>query len=611
MSDNEEIIPKKRRKGVKGVKYKSEIIKECRVKGLNYKNWKDEVVVLTKKGEDCLCTMKCFERVNSTDRDEINDRFYSLNTKNEQDSYLQSLITLHKIARRRPMDGVNPKPKSYSYTYRVSCSSGAYSVCKKAFASIHGISENRIRRLYNLLSQGKSPIDMRGKQRPGNAKSDQVILMVCNHIESFPIKSSHYSNRIVKYLSERLNVKLMHKLFLEKYPDMVNEVKYNFYYKVYKERYGFSFGRPQIDTCVTCEELGVKIKSVRLNDRAKRCAAAEKIVHIRRAKKFFKKLDEVKKTVKNCDDSAAICLDYMQNLELPHIPVQDVFYLRQLTVNVLSMHDLKTGKTNIYVYHEGMAKKGPNEVVSFLNEYVESLPKEITKLYVFSDGCGGQVKNNTVVRYLLSLTDRKRFSEINQFFPVRGHSYLPCDRDFSVIKRKIKTVDRTYTLHEYVEQIITSSDKMNFMVTVPQTEDIYDFKSWWKPFYKKRTISESSRGRHVPKDQKVHFNISNFRHLTYNSQEKGTVYTREFIDCVVEHKFCLSSSVESPSAPPGKAYPSGKVPINVKKMLDLKKIAECLPHDEDIQEFWKEIYEWPTHQGNDENETLQNEDFDD
>lgn len=602
MSDADEDIPKKRRKGVKAVKYKSEVIKESRVKGINYTNWKGNDVFLTKKGEDCLCTMKCFERVSAGDRNEINDRFYSLNTKNEQDSYLQSLITLHQVARRRPMECINQKPKSYSYTYRVSCSTGSYSVCKKAFAAIHGITENRIRRLYTLLSQGKSPIDMRGKQRPGNAKSDQLIRTICDHIESFPVKVSRYSNRVVKYLSERLNVKLMHKLFLEKYPSLVSEVKYNFYYKIYREKYGFQFGRPQIDTCITCEELGVKIRSVRLNDTAKRVAAAEKIAHVRRAKKFFKKLEEVKQIVKNSNDSAAICMDFMQNLELPHIPIQDVFYLRQLTVNVLSIHDLKTGKANIYVYHEGMAKKGSNEVVTFLNDYVESLPEEIKNLYVFTDGCGGQGKNNTVVRYLLSLTDKKRFSKIEEFFPVRGHSYLPCDRDFSVIKRKVKTLDRTYTLHDYVEQIITSSDKMNFMVTIPQTEDIYDFKSWWKPYYKRNTLSESSKGRHVPKDQKVNFNISNFRHFTYNSLEKGTVLTRQFIDCVVVHKFCLSSGLVRPIEPPKKAYPSGKVPINLKKIADLKKIASSIPHDEEIQEFWREIFEWPTHQGLQEEE---------
>lgn len=52
-----------------------------------------------------------------------------------------------------------------------------------------------------------------------------------------------------------------------------------------------------------------------------------------------------------------ICVDYMQNLMLPLIPIQDTFYLHQLTVNVFNIHHLKTGKSFLYLYHEGLGKK--------------------------------------------------------------------------------------------------------------------------------------------------------------------------------------------------------------------------------------------------------------
>ena len=63
-------------------------------------------------------------------------------------------------------------------------------------------------------------------------------------------------------------------------------IKYEYYNKVFKENFDLKFGRPQVDTCCVCEQLTIKLKNKDLNDAAKRVAAAELIVHKRRAKKF-------------------------------------------------------------------------------------------------------------------------------------------------------------------------------------------------------------------------------------------------------------------------------------------------------------------------------------
>ncbi|KAJ4429296.1 hypothetical protein ANN_26300 [Periplaneta americana] len=51
----------------------------------------------------------------------------------------------------------------------------------------------------------------------------------------------------------------------------------------------------------------------------------------------------------------------MQNMPLPHLPVQDVFYLRQLRVYWFGIHNLKTDDSKFFIYHEREAKKGANE----------------------------------------------------------------------------------------------------------------------------------------------------------------------------------------------------------------------------------------------------------
>lgn len=127
----------------------------------------------------------------------------------------------------------------------------------------------------------------------------------------------------------------------------------------------------------------VKIKSKSLNENAKKTYSAEFMIHKRRANKFFNKMKEITKKCKEENDVLGVCFDFMQNLQLPQIPVQEVFYLRQLTVNVFNIHNLANNKGKFYIYHEGTAKKSPDEVCSFLLDYInENVPSNIKKLYL-------------------------------------------------------------------------------------------------------------------------------------------------------------------------------------------------------------------------------------
>ena len=113
----------------------------------------------------------------------------------------------------------------------------------------------------------------------------------------------------------------MHYLFKKQFPD--SKVNYYYYYYTYfKQNFSLRFGRPQVDVCSKCEELGVKIKSSILAENVKRAAVCEKVLHINRANKFYSKLKEIENECKKNEFSYGIVIDFMQNLPLPHIPVQ-------------------------------------------------------------------------------------------------------------------------------------------------------------------------------------------------------------------------------------------------------------------------------------------------
>ena len=282
----------------------------------------------------------------------------------------------------------------------------------------------------------------------------------------------------------------------------------------------------------------------------------------------------------------------MQNIPLPIIPVQETFHLRQLSVNLFSIHNVKCNKVHVYVYHEGTARKSPDEVCSFVYNYLLSAPPQFTEVHVYLDNCGGRNKNHALNRVFLALTDTGRFDRIEQYYPIRGHSYLPFDRDFAVMKRKLERYDRVYTVHQITELIITFSITGKFTVKEVATEDIIDFQKWWPTFYKKSCISEETRGKKVPAKDKISFGISSLMHFTYGTSLSVTV-CRPFIDGLMVQTYKMLQVVDRiVEFPQNVCYPLGNVSIKRVKLQDIRKLMQYVP--DEFSGFYDELMSWPT-----------------
>lgn len=602
-------VPSKRKKGVSNeAKYKRNVIKTAKVKGQAYTSYSGKHVdQRVQECFNCRCAVKCYAKLTDETKSDIWNNFYSFENKNVQDTYLQGLIEKRQAKRRRSKkkdldlsedddqmatdDEKVSRPtkmKTNFFTYYLKIDGELQVVCKNTFMKVHDITAKRVRRLCMLLVAGKSPVDLRGKMRSCNAIKGEVCIKIHEHISKFEAKKTHYGGKPKEYLDARLNVKIMHNMFLESYPEC-NSVTYSFYRKYFLENFSLTFGRPQVDVCSTCERFSSKMRDQSLSDNTKRGVAAEQIIHKRRAKKFYTALKDA--SVNKDDDTVAIAFDYMQNQPLPHIPVQEVFYLRQLWVNIFCIHNLKTNDANLYLYHEGQAHKSPDEVCSFLLKYIQTLPNTVKKLLVFSDGTGGQNKNHAVTRFLLSLCDTGRFESITHYFPVRGHSFMPCDRDFGSIKRVMRKTDRIFTIDQYGELFKRSSTRDRFTICHIQTDDILSFKSWWPTYYKKLVISDETSGRGIRREDRIAFKISSFRQFNYDSTKKGKIVAAEHIGGLITNTFSLAKTDNQPILPSRKAYPESRVPINHKKIADLNKLTPYLCGYED---FYNQILSWPT-----------------
>lgn len=584
----------KRKKGVRNTHcYKHEVQKRQRLHGQQYVSTSTGNTIPAKSNTvSCSCKLKCTDNFSPDEKKHLLEYLYDGKSKNEQDAFLMGLIVRHDPKRRRSVRE-NPNKRDNVFKFFVlNTANKRIQVCRNAFSVLYAIKSKALFRLTTLLASGKSPVDKRGiHMNRGNTLPPEILGAIDDHIKEFPLYHSHYSSKNIQYLSSDLDIKTLHRLFCEKNPQYAKHVKYDFYRKYYNENYGYRFGRLQIDVCSMCEELETKIKSPALNDTAKRVAVAEKMVHVHRARKFYSKQREVSEMCKEKEDVGCLVFDYMQNLPLPKIPVQEMFYLRKLWLYVFCIHDVKTGSANFYTYPEGVAKRGPDEVCSLLWLKIQDMSPTIKTLHIFSDACGGQNRNNTLVRFLLALVSLGRFDTIHQYFPVRGHSFLQCDRNFGTAKRKIRKLDRIYTPDEYCELIRTARES-GYSVRKVTSEQILDYKAWWPKLFKKSAKSVDKRSQ---------FCISKYRHLQYSSTTMGSVTASEFIDGIVSSRFVLQKPqlLDAITLPTEPAY-RARIPINEKKINDVKKIITYIPTEK--RDFYMDIVAWPTTTAADEDE---------
>ena len=108
-------------------------------------------------GENCYCQrFKCFEVTTEAERQELIARFNDLGSKDEQDAFLSTLVTVKPIERRRQReDCANHIPNDNSYSYFVPIQRGERSsqvpVCFRGFLSCFGITKRRMETIKNSL----------------------------------------------------------------------------------------------------------------------------------------------------------------------------------------------------------------------------------------------------------------------------------------------------------------------------------------------------------------------------------------------------------------------------------------------------------------------------
>lgn len=566
-------------------KWNRNIAKKRKAEGKSYIGIKNKNKCLKderKTGKDCNCKFKCFKKINDTTKQDILTIFNNIANKEKQDIFLGGQIVIKKVARSRPKSGEGLK-RSCSCEYTIKIGTTVSRVCRNAFCSLYGVSKKRVELIIKHLKDNiPAPNDMRGKHtnRP-NMIPDDVIHQIDSHIQSFPKRSSHYSrtkNENKFYLSPELNMQKMHRLYLQKYePDIYlaieddkkvkPQVTYDYFCRHFVSNYNYSFGKPRSDTCQTCDRLDNLI-SAEKDEEVKKNLITEKQVHEKKANYFYTKMKEDTAEIsENKDEMELIAFDYQQNMPLPHVPSGDVFFKRQLWEYNFCVFAASSGKSYFFMYDETVAKKGANDVVSFLHYFLENfVASTVTKLYLYSDNCSSQNKNQVLAQYLYVLANTNRFAKIIHRYPEPGHSFLPCDRSFGLIEKEKRKRERIVLPEEWVALVKNTCRK--FIVVPVSQKMILNFSAHFNGTFKKC----------VSNQRKQKFGISSYRVMEYTT--KG-VECSSLASALLKDFFSLQKPGVTLTLPSSTLllYP-GPLPLKRPKYLHVKELAtKYVPSD--------------------------------
>lgn len=432
------------------------------------------------------CADGCFDRVGREGIRAIFEAFWALGDYELQNAYIQKLVKTVPIKRKRTLAEVSRR--SHTFLYSVMINGASHSVCKRGFASMHGLSLSRVESASKKMTlTGTLIADKRGRRVPQNKIVGMQADRVREHIKLLPAMSCHYSRFKAphrRYLDSSLTIKKLYDSYVEwMEKEHSNEpfVTFSYYSDVFTKEFNICFAPPDSDTCTTCDTLNAAIK----NDAENLEKVAEHQMNLQAHKAEADEAQNLMKIWKNNDDDdvRAVAVDLQQTLPTPRLSAGISYYKRKMWTYNLCIFNLKTEKSTMYVWNESVAKRGSVEIASCLKDWVfrEYARCAFEKLVVFSDNCGGQNKNiNMVLNYLHEL-HCGRIQDIKHIFLVPGHTFMGCDRSFGLIEKRLKrhgnvvlprdycsvmkSAASTFTVEEMDQSKFLNLDLLKTMVT--------------------------------------------------------------------------------------------------------------------------------------------------
>jgi len=290
--------------------------------------------------------------------------------------------------------------------------------------------------------------------------------------------------------------------------------------------------------------------------------------------------------------------DFQQNLPTPKLTVGKQFYLRLLWTYLFGIYSASTKITTALMWHELLARRGCNNVISCLFRFIfhTSLGRTGAKWSIWwADNCPNQNKNNYLMWFFQELIRRKVYSRVDYKFLIPGHTYGSTDQAFGVIERYTSKIETVYTPQQWYGHVSNVSTAHGIQVVEMEQCFFLDFRQYLRNIYTERNKDEDKND--LDFQRVVWFNFGTGEKIINDKlvlvDHPMEVWVRYSYDVKEQPRSVCYFKKRNQTALdvfPPHLYSQYPVPIKKAKAEDLRKlVSEYVP--EEYQSFYNEMPE--------------------
>lgn len=221
-----------------------------------------------------------------------------------------------------------------------------------------------------------------------------MLRSVRDHVNSLDRTESHYTRKDSKklYLNNINSTSRMYDLYAEwfdpkEYTTKANKRQYR---DIVNSEFNLAIHKPKKDLCDICHVF----RNNQFPIEEEKNAFEKHQAH----KKIARQLKQTDKLEASKNPSiVAATFDFQKVLQSPHGEVSIFYYKRKLNSLNFTVYNLACKDATCYMWHEGTAKRGANEVSSCLYDFIKhNVQNGVNEFRFWSDNCAGQNRNRIV-----------------------------------------------------------------------------------------------------------------------------------------------------------------------------------------------------------------------
>lgn len=470
----------KRKRSTNTLLWQKNVRKTLKNTGQAYTSYTGKEVAAVEMKGPCACNMDCRHRFKEDERRLIHKTFWELGKHDRQWEFIR-MNSSSKSTKPRRAGQILKRNVSRSFHFTVGGS--LVPICKQMFMRTLGICDSWISSAYQHVNPEKgftvSPDKRGGKRKRVNEMTTLKINSVKEHINLFPRVPSHYCRKRTKreYLEKGLSIAKMARLYQkwaveENLPPNCIATQRQ-YRDVLNSNFNIGFYKPKKDQCGFCSMMKNK-GNTRAFREERKAAWATHINNKMKARAL--KTKDIAESLR--DKTVVICsFDLQKQLSCPQSEDGVFYYKTKLKVFNFTIFNMTERIGDCFLWHEGIGKKGSNEISSAVLLYIQKLVRQGYKdIRFWSDNCGGQNKNRFIyamyeyaaVKYGVKITHR---------YLETGHTQMEVDSIHARIERATEKED-IYDFDTWVEYIEKAKEELPmYRVKLLYKTNIFSFVS--------------------------------------------------------------------------------------------------------------------------------------